>query len=221
MKRLSSLEASVELHDDGWEIAACPVNGPAIAAADNSVAVAWFTAPGNAAQVKVAFSADDGASFEAPTRIDEGLPLGRVHIVALDGEDVLVSWLEDTESGTAILMKRVSRNGDRSDAVVVAATDSARASGFPRMAVLDEKVLVAWTDPEPPGRVRTRGVARRGGHDAADERVERAPHVALGRRDAVAHQHLPGPVDETGREPSRLDGNAEDHALGETHGSGR
>ncbi len=148
----------VPLYEDNWTIAACPVNGPAITTADNAVAVAWFTAAKDEAQVNVAFSNDDGATFEPPIRIDHGLPLGRVHIVGLAGGDVLVSWLEDTESTTAILLKRVSPAGAVSDAVTVAATDSARASGFPRMAVREDDVLLAWTDPEPPGRVRLRAV---------------------------------------------------------------
>ncbi|MDZ7806934.1 MAG: hypothetical protein U5K71_07445 [Gracilimonas sp.] len=31
------------IHNDNWQIAACPVNGPAIDAYQNTVAVAWFT----------------------------------------------------------------------------------------------------------------------------------------------------------------------------------
>ena len=150
--------APVPIYEDNWTIAACPVNGPAITTADDAVAVAWFTAAEDNAQINVAFSNDDGATFEPPIRIDQGLPLGRVHIVGLEGGDVLVSWLEDTESTTAILLKRVSSAGATSDPVVVAETDSARASGFPRMAVRENGVLVAWTDPEPPGRVRLRTV---------------------------------------------------------------
>lgn len=148
----------VPLHRDGWEIAACPVNGPAITTTDGALAVAWFTAADDIAQVNVSFSADDGASFKSPFRIDEGRPLGRVHIAGLAGGDVLVSWLEDTDSGTAILLKRVTPAGVATDPVVVAETDSARASGFPRMAVRENSVLMAWTDPEPPGRVRLRTV---------------------------------------------------------------
>lgn len=148
----------VPLHEDNWEIAACPVNGPAITTADGALAVAWFTATDDIAQVNIAFSNDKGASFKPPIRIDQGAPLGRVHIAGLGGGDMLVSWLEDTDSGTAILLKRVSSAGTTSDPVMVAETDSARASGFPRMAVQNNNVLVAWTDPEPPGRVRLRTV---------------------------------------------------------------
>ena len=39
---------------DGWHIEGCPVNGPAIAAAGERVAVAWFTAAGDAPRVRFA-----------------------------------------------------------------------------------------------------------------------------------------------------------------------
>ena len=39
------------LHADGWKIAGCPVNGPQLAAARDSVGAAWFTAAANAGQV--------------------------------------------------------------------------------------------------------------------------------------------------------------------------
>ncbi|HZD05512.1 MAG TPA: hypothetical protein VE173_11350, partial [Longimicrobiales bacterium] len=33
----------VPVHEDGWHMEACPVNGPAVAARDRDVVVAWFT----------------------------------------------------------------------------------------------------------------------------------------------------------------------------------
>src|SRR5690606_29736243 len=33
------------VHDDGWRISGCPVNGPQADAAGDTVAVAWFTVP--------------------------------------------------------------------------------------------------------------------------------------------------------------------------------
>lgn len=34
----------INVHPDGWEISGCPVNGPAVAAQGDRIAVAWFTA---------------------------------------------------------------------------------------------------------------------------------------------------------------------------------
>ena len=69
------------VHADNWEINGCPVNGPAIAASGDQVAVAWFTAPAGTSLVKAAFSSDSGATFAAPVVVDSGHPLGRLDVV--------------------------------------------------------------------------------------------------------------------------------------------
>jgi hypothetical protein len=146
--------APTPVHDDAWTIPGCPVNGPAIVAVGNAVAVAWFSAPGDVAQVKVAFSTDAGASFGAPVRIDDGDPAGRVDLLALDNGSVLVSWIERTEGGAAVRVKHVASNGRAGPAIDVAASSAERASGFPRMARSGDDILFAWTEPGKPARVR-------------------------------------------------------------------
>jgi len=58
---------------EGWEIEGCPVNGPAIAAAGDRVAVAWFTAAGDTPRVRFASSTDGAASF-GPAKTWNGCP---------------------------------------------------------------------------------------------------------------------------------------------------
>ncbi|MFQ5676077.1 MAG: exo-alpha-sialidase, partial [bacterium] len=48
------------LYEDNWEIAGCPVNGPAIAADGQRVVVAWFTWANEIARVKAVLSDDEG-----------------------------------------------------------------------------------------------------------------------------------------------------------------
>ncbi len=144
---------------DEWIIGGCPVNGPAAAASGGDVAVAWFTAPDNVAQVNVAFSDDRAESFSSPWRLDEGDPLGRVDIEMLDDRSVVVTWLERSggSSGTksVIASRRVAPGGRMSGIRRLAETVSARASGFPRMARLGtDRLLFAWTDATGEGRVR-------------------------------------------------------------------
>jgi hypothetical protein len=59
------------VYADNWKIPGCPVNGPAIAAAGDSLVVVWYTAGGDQPRVQVAFSADAGASFQAARVIDD------------------------------------------------------------------------------------------------------------------------------------------------------
>lgn len=162
---------SVPVHEDGWVIGGCPVNGPAMDARGEEVAVAWFTAPEGEARVHVAFSDDAAASFGPPARVDLGQPLGRVDVVMLDDGSALMTWLERTGGGTTILSRRVAKNGAAGDVRPLADSDAARASGFPRIARLGaDRLMVAWTDPSGEGRVRA-SVFNLGGWGAVDQGI--------------------------------------------------
>jgi hypothetical protein len=143
------------VHNDGWRINACPVNGPAIAARGDTVVVAWFTAANDSARVKVAYSHDAGATFASPIVADAGNPAGRVDVMLLRDGSALVSWIERTAADTAaVLARRVSVRGERGAPITIAISSAARASGFPRMALTREHVVFAWTEPGRPTRVR-------------------------------------------------------------------
>jgi len=150
----------VPLHRDNWHIAACPVNGPAIAASGRAVAVAWFTAANDSARVKLAFSSDAGATFGAPIRIDEGAPAGRVDVALLKDGFALVTWVERIGGDTAAVRAlRVSPTGKAGTSMTIASSSSARASGFPRMALSGDNVFFAWTQPARPSQVRVARMA--------------------------------------------------------------
>ena len=133
------------LHDDGWTIAGCPVNGPAVDAVGDEVAVAWFTVVDQAPRVRLAFSHDAGASFEPPRLIDGEGPLGRVG-VALDGDgSAWVSWLAAREERAEVVVARHSAAGLERQ-WTVAATTASRGSGIPQLARAGETLYVAWVE---------------------------------------------------------------------------
>lgn len=136
------------VHDDGWEIGGCPVNGPAAAALGDQLAVAWFTGADDVPRVKVAFSADAGATFAPALIVDDGNPIGRVDVLHLGDDRIVVSWLEQTGEETAALrVREVRADGSMSGSGTVSESSAARASGFPRMAPTpDGGVVLAWTD---------------------------------------------------------------------------
>ncbi|MGI8618610.1 MAG: sialidase family protein [Gemmatimonadaceae bacterium] len=153
----------VPVHADGWKIAACPVNGPALAASGKRVALAWFTSANDSAKVKVAFSADAGATFGAPVRIDDGQPAGRVDVALLGDGSALVSWIERTGGDTAaVRVRRVSAAGEPAAPVTIAASSAARASGFPRMVMRGDDAFFAWTEPGTPSVIRLAKLASAG-----------------------------------------------------------
>ena len=148
-------QAPYTLHDDGWVVPGCPVNGPAMSAAGNNVAIAWYTAPDNNPQVNVAFSNDAGRTFGKPLRLDEGSAIGRTDLLWLDKETVLVSWLEEgDESGNLELMIVHALSG-KTNTLESFSISSGRGSGYPKLALIEGFVFVTWTEPGEDGKVFT------------------------------------------------------------------
>lgn len=147
------------IHEDGWEIHGCPVNGPSAAASGRRVAVAWYTAAKDTPRVNVAFSSDAGASFSKPVQVDDGRPVGRVDAVMLPDGSATVSWLERVEKGAEIRVRRVFGNGTSHKSIAVARSSGARAGGFPRMEMRGKSILIAWTDVGSPTRIRVMSLA--------------------------------------------------------------
>lgn len=147
------------VHRDNWQIAACPVNGPALSANGKDVALAWFTATGDEGHSYVAFSGDSGKSFGQPVRLDDASALGRVDVALLDDGSAAATWIEFADGKSQFRMRRVTPKGDRSPAVTVAGLAAGRASGYPRMAQAGGELLFAWTESGTPTKVLTARVA--------------------------------------------------------------
>lgn len=143
------------VHDDGWKIAACPVNGPALGASGDTVVIAWFTGAQDTARVRAAWSFDGGETFAPPVQVDDGNAAGRVDVELLGDGSAAVSWLERTDSTQAdVRLRRLRADGSMGAPVVVARSSGARASGFPRITRSGETLVMAWTEPGDTSRVR-------------------------------------------------------------------
>lgn len=138
----------IRVHEDGWQIPGCPVNGPALASSGNRVAIAWFTAAGGEAKVFVAFSQDNGASFGKPIRVDDGKPLGRVDVEMLPGGTALVSWIEWHEKMSELVVRHTGPDGVGGPGATITPISAERASGYPRMVVVGGDAFFAWVDVE-------------------------------------------------------------------------
>ncbi|MGB7217711.1 MAG: sialidase family protein [Vicinamibacterales bacterium] len=145
--------APVPVHNDGWRIEGCPVNGPSVSARGLDVSVAWFAAPNNQGRAFVAFSRDGGRTFAPPVRVDETSSLGRVDVELLDDGSAAVSWVEFASDGSQFKVRRVDRNGAKSPAVTVGPSSGTR---YPRLALGTDELLFSWTETENDSpRVRT------------------------------------------------------------------
>jgi hypothetical protein len=147
--------------NDHWKIAACPVNGPALAAAGRNVAMTWFTVKQDQGQAYLAFSPDAGATFGAPIRVDDGGSLGRVDVELLPDGAALATWIEFAEQRAQFRARRIDRHGTRSAPITVAGIAGNRASGYPRAAIANGEVVFAWTESADGGGLQVRTAAAR------------------------------------------------------------
>jgi len=145
----------VPVHRDNWQIAACPVNGPALSANGKTVALAWFTAKGDQGHNYVAFSTDSGKSFGKPVQLDDASALGRVDVALLDDGSAAATWIEFADGKSQFKMRRVRPSGEQSPAITVSGLAAGRSSGYPRMARFGNELIFAWTESGTPSRVLT------------------------------------------------------------------
>lgn len=153
------------LHDDGWRIEGCPVNGPALSAQGDRIVATWFTAAGGTPRVKAAFSTDGGQHFSPPIVVTTGQTQGRVDAVLLPNGSAVVSWLGQ-EEGRGVVRARVVRpDGSLGAPLTVARLPTAaRRVGFPKMVRHGGRLVVAWvgTDGEKGTTVRSARISLRG-----------------------------------------------------------
>ena len=154
VRPLADKIAPRSLSKDGWKIQACPVNGPALAAAGDAVTAVWFTMAGGKARVKAAVSRDGGDRFSSPVEIDGAAPIGRVDVAILRSGESLLTWLGRGAGDTGeIKAAFLDTNAGFKPPFLVASTSIARASGFPRLEVSGDEAVFAWTEvlPSPEG----------------------------------------------------------------------
>jgi len=142
------------VHADGWQIHGCPVNGPAIAARGDDVAVAWFTAAGETPRVLLAFSEDGGTSFGEPITLDDAQPAGRVDLALDPRGRAWVVWLATAGEAGEIRLQRVDPEGSPGPPVVLTKSTLRRSSGYPRLLLAGEELYLAWVDDAKPSQIR-------------------------------------------------------------------
>lgn len=137
---------------DGWKIAGCPVNGPALAADGRRLALAWFSAPEDRPRMSAALSSDGGATWSAPLPLaanpgsDGGKPMGQLALAALP-QGFAVAWLESAQGSTELRFARLDAHGKLEPATSVARLAPGRAAGIPRLVRAADRLALLWVDP--------------------------------------------------------------------------
>ena len=136
------------VHADGWHIAGCPVNGPALASLEGRVLIGWYTGAGDVPRVRIAMGDGDGFGpmHEVATGADV---LGRV-AVALDAKQAWIAWLRETDGRQSLMLARYAPDlGREIERIEVAGLQSrGRASGFPKLVSDGRAASLVWTDVE-------------------------------------------------------------------------
>lgn len=134
------------VYKDDWQIAGCPVNGPAVAAKDDFVAVAWFSAKGDMPSVRLALSTNSADSFSDPITVAGSDTIGRVDTVILGSGITAVSWIDTADTDAKIMLNLYGTDGQLLSRNEVAKTSASRRSGFPIIEAVGESVFITWTD---------------------------------------------------------------------------
>jgi hypothetical protein len=134
------------VHNDNWEIDACPVNGPALSAQGREAIAAWFTVKNDRGQAWAAFSSDAGRTWGHPVRLDDGQSLGRVDVDLLDDGSAAATWIELVDDRGQLRLRRIEPSGIKSAPVTIADLPGSSMSSFPHMASRGGELVFAWTE---------------------------------------------------------------------------
>lgn len=138
---------SRRVHDDGWEIAGCPVNGPSVDTFDGrSAVVAWPTFAQDDPRIQVAWI--EGDTISPPQQIGLGSPLGRVDVVALGPTEALVSWVEGGDGGPTLRTSVVARDPGSAEARARTGSLPSLAASVPRLERVGTAIFLAWVTPD-------------------------------------------------------------------------
>lgn len=133
------------VYPEGWYIGGCPVNGPAVASADSTVFVGWYSGKNDTPKVHLSISDDLGFNFSDPIRVDNGAPVGRVDVEAFDGKHAWVSWIEEHPEHEAEILLAKFDHEKKLEEHHLAYTSSSRESGFPILKQKDGNLFISYT----------------------------------------------------------------------------
>lgn len=134
------------LHRDGWQINACPTEGPSLAVAGNTIGAAWISRAGGISKLNFATSRDDGKSFSQPVQMDDGNPLGRPTLIALDEQSFALVWIERVTQAAEIRVRRITAQQRKSPSLPIQAVPASRAAGLPKIALHRNELFIAWRE---------------------------------------------------------------------------
>lgn len=134
------------VHEDGWKISGCPVNGPSIDASGSNVLVAWYTEADSIPKTYLAHSEDFGESFESRIEIPSEYTLGRTDVKFINESLALVTYLDKYDGNTWIMGGWYdTHKKELVKQQPMVRTNASRGSGFPRIVQNDGGLVMTYT----------------------------------------------------------------------------
>jgi len=135
------------VHDDGWNIAGCPVNGPVVKATGSAVVVSWFTSANGEPKIKTAWSYDAGRTFAKPIVVAGKNVTGYVGSALISDDVVVVSWVcKASPERNAICYQEVNADGSLGSLNFLETQGGVARMSVPQLAKVDDDLLFVWTD---------------------------------------------------------------------------
>ena len=137
------------IHDDGWKIEGCPVNGPAIAVGNGRGMVFWPTFVDDQMTLRYVVAESPDALANGP-RMNElqlpAAPSGRVDAVTWH-DGFLMTWISRAKDRPAVEVAVLDAQGRiELGAPIAEPALRGRSTGFPRVASDGKRGLVVWPE---------------------------------------------------------------------------
>lgn len=148
-RTLARWESPKAIHNDGWKIEGCPVNGPAIAVSGRKGLVFWPTFVNDQMILRYVVAESPEALANGP-RMKElqlpAIPSGRVDTTAWH-DGFLLTWISRARDRPAVEVAIVDANGQIELGVPIAEPAlRGRSTGFPRIVSDGGRGLVVWPE---------------------------------------------------------------------------
>jgi hypothetical protein len=136
-----SMDGPYPIHHDGWQINACPTNGPTLGARNANVTAAWFTGA-EGPHLFVASSKDGGKHFSPPEQVSTtDSTVGHPSIAVLPDGSSILAWIESGNPESRLLALQVRNDGHLGPVVEIAHGSH---FGYPAMRAQGNSALLAW-----------------------------------------------------------------------------
>ncbi|MDC7998819.1 hypothetical protein [Gilvibacter sediminis] len=129
--------------NDNWQIAGCPVNGPAISS-NGMTAVGWFTMVDDKPQVKLG-TMGTGSWFDEFLVLEDSRAIGRVDVAVDDQANAFALYMTDAGSTANLNLTHVASTGARMTHILSKMSPE-RASGFPQLVLFKDQVVISYTE---------------------------------------------------------------------------